>query len=447
MADGFDLVLRGGTCVTSKGTAVADIGVKEGKISAIGELGPEAPARSIDVSHLYVLPGVIDAQVHFREPGMEHKEDIATGTLAAVKGGVTTVFDMPNTQPPTTGEAELTGKVARARGRAWTDIAFFIGATPENAGHLGELERLPGVAGVKLFMGSSTGTLLVAEDAAIERVLRSTSRRLAAHCEDEARLEARYRLAVEGGTPHFHPVWRDEETALCATRRLLKLARKTGRKVHVLHVTTQGEMELLSQARELASVEVTPQHLTLVAPDCYDALGTLAQMNPPIRETVHRQALWKAVADGIVDVVGSDHAPHTLEEKAKPYPQSAAGMPGVQTLVPILLDHLHQGRLSLERLVDLTSSRAAAIYRILGKGAIEVGFDADFTVVDLSTKRRITNDWIASRVGWTPFDGMEVTGWPKMTVLRGTPVMREDEVLGSAGGELVRFEETAVGTG
>ncbi len=443
MADGFDLVLGGGMCVTSKGTAVADIGVKEGKIAAIGELGPQSADRVIDVSHLYVLPGAIDAQVHFREPGMEHKEDIATGTLAAVKGGVTTVFDMPNTKPSTIGEAELADKVARAKGRAWTDIAFFVGATPQNAGQLGELERLPGVAGVKLFMGSSTGTLLVAEDAALEAVLRSGSRRLAAHCEDEARLKERHHLAVEGGTPHFHPVWRDEETALLATRRLLKLARKTGRKVHVLHVTTAGEMDLLGQARDVASVEVTPQHLTLAAPDCYDTLGTLAQMNPPIREAVHRDALWKAIADGVVDVVGSDHAPHTLEEKQKPYPQSPAGMPGVQTLVPILLDHLHQGRLSLERLVELTSSRAAAIYGILGKGAIEVGFDADFTIVDLSAKRRITNDWIASRVGWTPFDGMEVTGWPKMTVLRGQPVMREDEILGSAGGALVRFKETA----
>jgi len=443
MVSSFDLVLRGGTCVTSKGTAIADIGVQEGKIAAIGELDLEASDHTIDVSHLCVLPGAIDAQVHFREPGMEHKEDIATGTLAAVKGGVTTVFDMPNTKPPTINKAQLADKVARCHRRAWTDIAFFIGATPENAEHLRELERLPGVAGVKLFMGSSTGTLLVSEDAAIENILRSGSRRLAAHCEEEARLKERYELAVEGGTPHFHPVWRDEETALLATRRLLKLAHKTGRKIHVLHVTTAGEMALLGKARDLASVEVTPQHLTLASPDCYDTLGTLAQMNPPIRGAAHRQALWKAIADGVVDVVGSDHAPHTLEEKSKPYPQSPAGMPGVQTLIPILLDHLNQGRLSLERLVELTSSRAAAIYGILGKGAIEIGFDADFTIVDLAAKRRITNDWIASRVGWTPFDGMEVIGWPKMTILRGTLVMCEDEILGTPAGELVRFKETA----
>ncbi|MCE2509998.1 MAG: dihydroorotase [Alphaproteobacteria bacterium] len=443
MAGGFDLVLKRGTCVTPKGTLVADIGVREGVVAAIGDLGRQPAADTIDASHLHVLPGVIDTQVHFREPGMEHKEDIATGTLAAVKGGVTTVFEMPNTKPPTTGEAELADKFARARGRAWTDIAFFIGATPENADRLGALERLPGVSGVKLFMGSSTGTLLVAEDAAIERVLRAGVRRLAAHCEDETRLKARHALAVEGGTPHFHPVWRDEETAVNATRRLIGLARKTGRKVHVLHVTTAGEMALLGQARDVASVEVTPQHLTLAAPDCYDALGTLAQMNPPIRDDSHRKALWQAVADGIVDVVGSDHAPHTLEEKAKPYPQSPAGMPGVQTLVPLLLNHLHEGRLSLERLVELTSRRAAELYGILGKGAIEVGFDADFTIVDLSARRRIANSWIASKVGWTPFDGMEVTGWPRMTLLRGELVMREDEVLGQARGRPVRFRETA----
>ncbi|MGB1548671.1 MAG: dihydroorotase, partial [Alphaproteobacteria bacterium] len=360
--------------------------------------------------------------------------------------GVTAVFEMPNTKPPTTSEAAIADKIARAKDRAWCDIAFFIGATPENAEELGALEQLPGVSGVKLFMGSSTGTLLVAEDEAVERVLRSGSRRLAAHCEDEMRLKERHHLAVEGGSPHFHPVWRDEETAVNATRRLLGLARKTGRKVHVLHVTTAGEMVLLAKARDVASVEVTPQHLTLVAPECYDALGTLAQMNPPIRDDRHRKALWQALADGVVDVIGSDHAPHSLEEKAKPYPQSPSGMPGVQTLVPVLLNHLHEGRLSLERFVELTSQRAAALYRILGKGAVATGFDADFTVVDLTAKRRITNDWIASKVGWTPFDGMEVTGWPKMTILRGRPVMREDEVLGTAGGRLVRFQDTAAGT-
>ncbi len=439
----FDLVLTGGTCVTPKGILRADVGVQEGKIAAIGELRRQKAQTTIDVSGLHVLPGVIDAQVHFREPGMEHKETIATGTRGAVKGGVTTVFEMPNTNPPTVGEAELADKIARARGRAWCDIAFFVGATPENADRLGTLERLPGTAGVKLFMGSSTGKLLVAEDAAIERVLRSGSRRVAAHCEDEARLKDRYALAVEGGEARFHPVWRDEETALRATQRLIGLARKCGRKVHVLHVTTAEEMAFLATAREIASVEVTPQHLTLAAPDCYDRLGTLAQMNPPIRDASHREALWRAVAAGVVDVVGSDHAPHTLEEKAKPYPQSPAGMPGVQTLVPILLDHLHKGRLSLERLVELTSKRAAEMYRIRGKGAVAIGFDADFTVVDLLAEREITNAWIESRVGWTPFDGMKVTGWPRMTILRGRRVMCDDEILGEAAGDLVRFEETA----
>jgi len=447
MDDVFDLVLRGGTCVTPKGVLLADVGVRDGKIAAIGELGSKKAARAIDLSHLHVLPGVIDTQVHFREPGMEHKENLESGTRAAVKGGVTAVFEMPNTNPPTADAAALADKVKRAHGRVWCDIAFFVGATAENAEQLGELERLPGASGVKLFMGSSTGTLLVADDDAIERVLRSGVRRLAAHCEDEARLIARRHLAEEGADPRFHPVWRDAESARLATERLLTLARKSGRKVHVLHVTTADEMALLANARDVASVEVTPQHLTLVAPDCYARLGTRAQMNPPIREASHQEALWRAIADGTVDVIGSDHAPHTLEEKAKPYPQSPAGMPGVQTLVPILLDHMHKGRLSLERFAELTSARAAEIYRIQGKGAVDVGFDADFTIVDLAAKRRITNDWIASRAGWTPYDGMEVTGWPKLTILRGQTVMREDEILGAPSGELVRFEETVAAKG
>jgi len=442
MTDSFDLVLRGGICVTPKGVLPGDVGVRDGKIAAIGDLGSQKAETTIDATHLHVLPGVIDGHVHFREPGLEHKEDIESGSRAAVKGGVTTVFEMPNTKPATVDAATLADKVARTKNRAWCDIAFFLGATEENVDQLGELERLPGAAGIKLFMGCSTGSLLVAEDEGIERVLRSGSRRLAAHCEDEDRLKARAHLGVEGAHPRFHPMWRDAESARLATQRLLTLARKVGRKVHVLHVTTAEEMALLANARDFASSEVTLQHLTLAAPECYERLGTRAQMNPPIRDSAHRDALWRAIADGIVDVVGSDHAPHTLEEKSKPYPQSPSGMPGVQTLVPILLDHLHKGRLSLERFVELTSTRVAALYGITGKGAIDIGYDADFTIVDLTAKRRITNDWIASRAGWTPFDGMEVTGWPKLTILRGKTVMREDEILGQASGERVRFEGT-----
>ena len=226
-----------------------------------------------------------------------------------------------------------------------------------------------------------------------------------------------------------------------ATERLLALAERTKASVHVLHVTTAEEMALLAGHRDLATVEVTPQHLTLIAPDCYERLRTFAQMNPPIRDVSHREALWKAVREGIVDVIGSDHAPHTEEEKQRPYPASPSGMPGVQTLLPVMLDHVHRGHLSLERLVDLTSAGPARVYRLAGKGRIAVGYDADLTVVDLKQSRRIDGDWLASRCGWSPFDGMAVTGWPRLAMLRGRVIMREGQ-LASPDGRPVRFCDT-----
>jgi dihydroorotase len=380
--------------------------------------------------------------VHFREPGPVHKEDLESGTRGAVLGGVTTVFEMPNTDPPTTTEAAIADKLARARGRAWTDHAFYVGASPENADELGSLERLPGVCGIKMFMGSSTGSLLVADDENVERVLRSGSRRVTVHSEDDMRLQERAALVRDGADVSKHPEWRDVETAVRSTERLLRLARQNRRRVHVLHVTTAEEMDILAAHKDIATVEVLPQHLTLAAPECYQRLGTFAQMNPPIREARHREALWKAIENGIVDCVGSDHAPHTREEKAKPYPRSPSGLTGVQTLLPLLLDHMAAGRLTLQRLVDLTSAGPARIFGIAGKGRVAVGYDADFTIVDLKARRTITNAWIASKAGWTAFDGMTVTGWPTATIIRGHIVMRDDTLLGKPVGEPVRFLET-----
>ena len=442
MTQRFDMLIRGGSCVLPDGVARADIGIDAGCIEAIGDLSGAEGGEVFDASALHVLPGIIDTQVHFREPGMEHKEDLATGTAAAVLGGVTAVFEMPNTRPPTVDAVSLKDKLARAAGRAWCDHAFFVGATPENADTLAILERRPGCAGVKMFMGSSTGGLLVEDDAAVARVLASGSRRVAVHSEDEARLRERRDLIRDGGTAHLHPVWRDEETALKSTRRLIRLAEAAARPVHVLHVTTAEEMAFLRDHRAIASVEVTPQHLTLAAPDCYDRLGSLAQMNPPIRDARHRQALWQALADGIVDVIGSDHAPHTREEKARDYPQSPSGMPGVQTTVPVMLDHVHRGRLSLERMVELLCHTPARLFGIAGKGGMVVGNDGDLTLVDLAAERRISNADMASRTGWTPFDGMTVRGWPVATVIRGRLVMRDGELQGNPQGAPVRFMET-----
>jgi dihydroorotase len=323
------------------------------------------------------------------------------------------------------------------------DFAFFVGATRENTHELADLERLPGAAGTKVFMGSSTGSLLLEDEDGLRSVLRAIRRRAAFHAEDEPRLRERRDLRIEGD-PRSHPVWRDEIAALRATERLVRAARETGKRVHVLHVSTAQEMEFLRDHKDIASVEVTPHHLTLEAPDCYERLGTLAQMNPPVRDAFHRAALWHGLEQGVVDILGSDHAPHTLEEKAKPYPASPSGMTGVQTLVPIMLDHVNAGRLTLARFVDLASAGPARLFNIAGKGRIAAGYDADLTIVDLKRRETISNSWMASRAGWTPYDGMSVTGWPVMTLVRGRVAMREGEILGPAMGEAVRFLETLV---
>ncbi len=442
MTQSFDLLVHGGTCVSHRGVERADVGIRGGRITAIGELGSADAGERLDAAGLHVLPGVIDPQVHFREPGFEHKEDLETGTRAAVMGGVTSVFEMPNTEPPTTSAEAFEDKFARARGRAWCDIAFFVGATPENAEELAELERMPGCAGVKIFMGKSTGNLLVHEDADLRRVLASGRRRVAVHAEDEARLRERAEeLDLREGV-QLHPVWRDVEVALRATRRLLSLASETHRRVHVLHVTTAEEVALIAEHRRLATSETTPQHLTLAAPDCYDELGTRVQMNPPIRDARHRDALWHGVRDGVIDNIASDHAPHTLEEKARPYPESPAGMAGVQTLLPLMLDHAAAGRLSLPLLVDLCCHGPARVWGASRKGRLVVGGDGDLTLVDLAAERTLDDAWIASRCGWTPFHGRRVRGWPRATVVGGRVVMRDDELQGAPSGQPVAFGET-----
>jgi dihydroorotase len=437
----FDLLLKGGTVATPNGIVPADVGVTGGRIAAIGSLGSAKAAEIFDARGLHVLPGVIDSQVHFREPGNVHKEDLESGSRAAVLGGVTGVFEMPNTAPPTTSRAAIEDKLARAKNRMHCDYAFYAGATPANIGALAELERLPGVCGIKAFLGSSTGSLLLNNPDDILAALKGGRRRVAVHSEDEDRLIARKDQALRGDVK-THPVWRDAEAARASTERVLALAKKAGRRLHVLHVTTGDEIPLLAAAKDFATAETTPQHLTLSAPDCYERLGTYAQMNPPIRDESHRLALWDAVRQGVIDVIGSDHAPHTREEKDKEYPDTPSGMPGVQTLVTILLDHVAQGNLSLERFVDLTASGPQRIFGIAGKGRIAQGYDADFTIVDLKHTRTIENSWIASHCGWTPFDGMKTTGWAVATVLRGQFVMRDFALATSAAGQPIRFVET-----
>ena len=442
MNDRYDLLIHNGEAVTPAGRHACDIAIKDGRIADLGRIAPEKAAETLDATGLTVLPGVIDSQVHFREPGLDHKEDLESGTRAAALGGVTSIFEMPNTKPPTTDAAALNDKLQRASGRAWTDHAFFIGGTAENADQVGTLERLPGCAGIKIFMGSSTGNLLVEEDDHLATIARHTRRRFAVHAEDEARLRERQQLVEGGADVSQHPHWRDPEAALIATRRIVEMCRQYGARVQVLHISTAAEMEVLQDYKDVATVEVLPQHLTLTAPDCYERFGTHAQMNPPIRDAGHQAAIWAAVDRGVVDVIGSDHAPHTAEEKTRPYPASPSGIPGVQTLLPLMLDHVNAGRLSLERLVDLSSAGPARTYNVARKGRIAAGFDADLALVDMKAEREITLDWLASKTGWSPFAGRVVTGWPLATVLRGEVIARDGEVLGTPRGQPVGFLES-----
>lgn len=441
MTQTYDLIVRGGEVANHAGRGPADVGVIDGRIAFIGDLSQASAGETVDAAGLTVLPGVIDTQVHFREPGLEWKEDLETGSRAAALGGVTAVFEMPNTEPSTTDPDALADKLARARDRMWTDHAFYMGGTHENARFLAELERLPGCCGVKVFMGASTGTLLVADDDGVREVLRHVKRRATFHSEDEYRLAERRPLARTGDWTS-HPVVRDPESAIMSTRRLVRLAQETGARIHVLHVTTAEEIDFLADHKDVATVEVTPQHLTLDGDEAYARLKGYAQMNPPIRNAPHIAGLWRGIEQGVVDVLGSDHAPHTIEEKAKPYPASPSGMPGVQTLVPIMLTHVANGRLSLDRFIDLTSHGANRVFGIAGKGRMAEGYDADLTLVDLKARRVIRSEDMASRCGWTPFDGFEATGWPMATIVRGRVVMRDGDLVGSAHGRPVRFQET-----
>jgi dihydroorotase len=437
----FDLIIANGNVILPWGVVAADIGVKGGHIVGIGKnLG--AAVKIFDATNLHVLPGIIDPHVHFRDGGqggIPGVEDMLSGTRGAVLGGVTTVFDMPNTTPAATDAETLRQKYDYIAGHAFCDVGIYVGATTENAEGLGALEAMPGVCAIKVFAGSSTGNLLVADDASIERVMRSGGRRIAFHSEDEFRLQARKSMFKSGDPYSDHAVWRDVECAFLGTRRIMALARKTGRPAHILHVSTAEELEYLKDFRDLASVEILLNHLVQSAPDVYERLGPYGVMNPPLRDARHVAAAWAAIADGTVDTIGSDHAPHSRAAKEKPWPDCAAGLTGVQTLMPMMLDQVHQGKLSLSRMVDLMSAGPARIYGAVNKGRIAAGYDADFSIVDLKALRTITNDWIASPCGWTPFDGTTVTGWPMATIVRGEVVMQDGEVLTAPNGRPVSF--------
>ena len=415
------------------------LGLKDGKIASLTVQPNDTAEQTLNLKGLHILPGVIDSQVHFREPGMTHKEDLESGTRSALLGGVTTIFEMPNTIPSTTTKELFLDKLQRAENRAHCNYAFFIGGSSENINQLAELEKMNHCSGVKVFLGSSFGNLLVDDESIFDQILQHGSRRVIIHSEDEARLKQRKQIAIDEGHPRAHSIWRDEESALISTQKSIRLARKNNRPVHILHVSSSEEMQFLAGHKDIATVEILPQYLTFSGPDCYERFGTLAQQNPPIRDHRHFEYLWKAVNNGTVDVIGSDHAPHTLEEKNKPYPQSPSGTPGVQTLLPVMLNHVHEKRLSLEKLALLVTENTRRVFNLKNKGRIAVGLDADLTLVDLNKKMEIKNSWLASKSKWSIFDGMHVTGWPVGAFVNGRLAMKDDQILIPHSGKAALF--------
>ena len=435
----LDLIIKNGSCFIEGNLVKTDIGITKNKISHIGNLENENSNKIYDAKNLIVLPGCLDTQVHFREPGSTDAEDLNSGSRAAIVGGITGVFEMPNTNPPTSNKKEFQNKLNLAKNRMYCNYAFYFGATPENQEELADLKSLEGCCGVKLFAGSSTGNLLVHKEEDIEKVFASTSKIVSVHSEDEEILNQRKKLR-EKGNVLTHPIWRNEESAISSTRRIVKIALRLNKKAHILHVTTKEEVDFLSQNKGNITFEITPQHLTLTSPECYEKLGTFAQMNPPIRDKIHYDRLWYAVRNNYNDTIGSDHAPHLKENKLKDYPETPSGMPGVQTLMPVMLNHINEGRLKLEQLIKLLCENPVKIFGIKNKGYIKKDYDADFTIIDMNKVIEIKNEKIESKCGWSPFNGHKFKGTPVATIVNGKIKMKDGVILGDPEGAPLQFD-------
>ena len=434
----LDLIIKNGTCFINGKLSKKDIGITNGKISHIEDSISESAKDNFDADKLTVLPGCLDTQVHFREPGSIDTEDLHSGSRAAIVGGITGVFEMPNTNPPTSTKKEFQKKLDLAKNRMYSNYAFYFGATADNANELADLKNLEGCCGIKLFAGSSTGNLLVADEKDIETVFKNSSKVVAVHSEDEEILNKNKKL-IKDGDVHSHPIWRSEECAVSSTRRIVRIAERYNKKAHVLHITTKQEIDFLSQHKGNITFEITPQHLTIYAPDCYDKLGTYAQMNPPIRDKSHYERLWYAVKNNYNDTIGSDHAPHLKVNKDKKYPNSPSGMPGVQTLMPVMLNHVNNGKLSLNQLITLVCENPVKIFGIKNKGYIKKDFDADFTIVDMNKTIEIKNEKIESKCKWSPFNGEKFLGTPVATIINGEIKMKNGEIIGDPTGKPMLF--------
>jgi len=434
----FDLIIKNGSCFINGSLNKKDIAILGDKIIKIESSLKDDAKEVFDANNLIILPGCIDTQVHFREPGSTDTEDLNSGSRAAIMGGITGVFEMPNTNPPTANKEEFQKKLDLAKNRMFCNYAFYFGATPTNQSELTKLKDLEGCCGVKLFAGSSTGNLLVHREEDIEKVFEHTSKIVSVHSEDEDILNQRKKLR-EKGNVLTHPIWRNEECAMSSTRRIVKIAKRLNKKAHILHVTTKEEVDFLSQHKGNITFEITPQHLTLYSPDCYEKLGTYAQMNPPLRDKSHYDRLWYAVRNNYNDTIGSDHAPHLKVNKEKEYPDSPSGMPGVQTLLPVMLNHINDGKLKLDQLVKFLCENPAKIFGIKNKGHIKKNFDADFTIVDMNKEIEIKNENIQSKCGWSPFHGYKFKGTPIAAIVNGEIKMKNGEIIGDPKGTPMIF--------
>ncbi len=431
------ITIRNAEVVLPGGVQHTDVVVLEGCIAAIGSGLPDT-GETINAAGLTLLPGVIDPQVHFRDPGATHKEDLHSGSMAAAAGGVTAFLDMPNNKPAVITRSRMADKKARAAEQCVVHYGFFMGATPDN---LEELNAVENVCGIKVFMGASTGDLLVDDPVALERIFANGTRLIAVHAEDETVMRDNQALLGEVQDIRAHPRIRDESAALRATKLATRLSLKHQRRLHVLHLTTEEECDLLRTlpAGHRISAEVCPQHFTLTAPECYERLGTRAQMNPPLRTQRHADALWAALKDGTLQCIATDHAPHTLEEKDQPYGKAPSGMPGVETSLPLLLDRANRGFCTLSEVARWMSEVPARLYGIRNKGRIEVGYDADLVLVDPALKKTVTNGQLFTKTNWSPYHGMTLQGWPVRTFVLGETVFHDGQVNDQIRGQELQF--------
>ena len=434
-----NLLVQNAMMVLPDGIVEGDLRVANGRIKTVapqGGLVPQNGENVIDGSGLHLLPGAIDPHVHFRDPGNPEKEDLESGSRAAVAGGITGFLDMPNTVPNATNRVQLEAKIAVAGQKAVNHHGFFIGATNDNVADMQSVEGMDGVCGIKIFMGSSTGDLLVHEQKHLENIFANTGGIIATHAEDEDRLQSR--IAQYKGRTDIaaHAECRDVECALIATKRASALAKDHEHRLHIVHLTSGAEADwLASNKGNLITTEVCTQHLTFDQDDV-EELDVRALMNPPIRYTEDKDTLWKRLKDGTIDCVVTDHAPHTLEAKSVGYPSAPAGMPGVETSVPLMLTHAMNGKCSVSDVVKWMCAGPARVYGMQNKGSLIEGYDGDLTMVDLETRRTITDADVWTRVGWTPYAGMELTGLPMWTVVDGIPVHKRT-IGGSFKGEAI----------